>query len=145
MHRKKTVKVQLILVTFKRLPLKQIDFCNASTLTKSISIKCGIHHTPEENQLKMTCNIPPQCKFIPIQAWINKTKSLVARLKNALQPQMDTTKTVRHFSKKFQKSSQLQQIKLHTRRDMGEYPRIDYHNSSWKDVQFSLKDLIFQF
>ena len=65
MHKKKTVKVQLILVTFKRLPLKEIDIYNASALTKLISIKCGIHHTPEENQVKITCNVPHLANLFP--------------------------------------------------------------------------------
>ena len=65
MHRKKTVKGQLILVTFKRLLLNEIDIYNASALTKSISIKCGIHDTPEENQVKMTCNVPHLANLFP--------------------------------------------------------------------------------
>ena len=65
MERKKTVKVQLILVTFKRLLLNEIDIYNASALTKSISIKCGIHHTPEENQVKTMCNVPHLANLFP--------------------------------------------------------------------------------
>ena len=34
------------------------------------STDCGIHHTPEKRQVKLMCDGPHLCQFIPIQAKI---------------------------------------------------------------------------
>ena len=45
------------------------------------SFECGIHHTTEEIQVKMMCDDPHLCQFIPIQAYIIMIKNEKERQK----------------------------------------------------------------
>ena len=47
---------------------------------KNNSTECGTHHMPETIKVKLTCDIPHFCQFIPIQAWLLNKSHLISHL-----------------------------------------------------------------